>query len=176
VGPFDLSGPYRLPGGTEMEALATGFERLRSYEQGRLDTEILANRMTVTHTSSALGVVDPNRYGGLLVPMSAGEFRADYAGLLEAHDREHGKRGDAKLYEEVKQKKGGQGPGISNDAWAKRLDKAMGMPRGGSRFVGLPQDRHIQLGHGVVVAGGGSLKNLLAKTPPPPLKLHFKGP
>ena len=32
-----------------------------------------------------------------LVPMSAGEFRADYAGLLEAHDRQHGKKGDAKL-------------------------------------------------------------------------------
>ena len=59
MGPFDLSGPYRLPGGTEMDALATGYERQRSYHQGRVDTEVLANRMVVSHTSSALGVVDP---------------------------------------------------------------------------------------------------------------------
>ena len=159
VGPFDLS-TIKLPGGSEMEALATGFERLRSYHQGRVDTEALANRMVVIHTNSALGVYDPDNYGGLLVPMSVGQFRTDYEGVLEAHDRQHGKQGDDKLHEEVKQK-GGQTPGISNDAWLKRLDKATGLPRGGSRFNGLPQDRYMEFPSGVLVAGSKTFKNLL---------------
>ena len=160
MGPYDLSGPYRLPGGTEMDALSTGYDRLRSYHRGRAETEALANQMVVIHTNSALGVIDPDKYGGLLVPMSVGQFRTDYEGVLEAYDRQYGKQDDAKLHEEIKLG-GGQGPGITNDTWSHRLDKARGMPRGASRYDGLPQDNYLEFPSGVLVAGSKSFLNLL---------------
>ena len=162
VGPYDISGTYRLPGGSEMEALTTGYERLRNYQRGKVDTEALANQMVVIHTNSALGVIDPDKYGGLLVPMSVGQFRTDYEGVLEKYDRQYGKQDDAKLHEEIKLG-GGQGPGITNDTWAHRLNKAQGLARGTSRYDGLPQDNYLEFQSGVFVAGGNTFKNLLNK-------------
>ena len=172
-GPYDLS-TIKLPGGSEMDALGTGFatqrSRMQGYRQGQIETEARANIATVTYTQSALGVIDPNKHGGLLLPMSAPRFRTDYAEELKAYDKEHGKVGDDRLYDEIKPTNG-KGPGITSDTWAKRFYQVMGVGRGQSRYTGLPQDRHFMFPTGTLVAGGQTFKNLLNANRPMPVLL-----
>ena len=174
VGPYDLSGPYRLPGGSEMDALATGFaterSRMLGYHQGRVETEARANISTVTYTSTALGVFNPDKNGGLLI---VAQFRTEFDDELKAWDYDNGKTGDDKLHESIKTKTG-IGQGITNDTWMKRLDTQQGRARGESRFVGIPHNKFTEFPNGILVAGGQTFKNLLnANRPIPALRYHI---
>jgi hypothetical protein len=173
AGFYDLS-TIKLPGGSEMDALGTGFatqrSRMQGYRQGQIETEARANIATVTYTQSALGVIDPNKHGGLLLPMSAARFRTDYADELKAYDTDNGKVGDDRLYDEIKPSSG-IGQGITNDTWMKRFGQVMGVGRGQSRYTGLPQDRHFMFPTGTLVAGGQTFKNLLNANRPMPVLL-----
>ena len=175
-GPYDLS-TIKLPGGSEMDALATGFaterSRMLGYRQGRVETEARANIATVTYTSTALGVFNPDKNGGLLIPMTVGQFRTEFDDELKAWDNDNGKRGDDKLHEPIKSKTG-TAQGITNDTWMKRLDTQQGRARGESRFVGIPHNKFTEFPNGILVAGGQTFKNLLnANRPIPALRYHI---
>ena len=94
VGPYDLSGPYRLPGGSELDALGTGFARmqrttapnpallLQSYKDGYVEAAKIANHNLVMDTASALLIAD-GKQGGILRAMSIPAVRALYGDRLD---------------------------------------------------------------------------------------------
>ena len=93
AGFYDLS-TIKLPGGSEMDALGTGFARmqrttapdpallLQSYKDGYVDAATIANHNLVMDTGSALLIAD-GKQGGILRAMSIPAVRALYGDRLD---------------------------------------------------------------------------------------------
>ena len=153
VGPFDLS-TRKLPGGTEMEALAAGYatlmlparERAREqkagYDLGYVEAAGVANDRMIRDTSSAYLLADITKpHGGIFRGITLKDVLTEYRADIEASV--------------------GHAIPTTDSTQRKMLDTAMGLSRGQKTSEGLPAEFRFVIKPGISITHVSPAKNFL---------------
>ena len=138
VGPYDLR-TIKLPGGSELSALAQGFSRLSARDAGYMEAALVANERLLENTSNAYLVVDlaePN--GAIGRAMTEPQLFDKYKGDLER-----------------------QLPGTHKKKLHHDITKAMGIPRGQGVDVGLPYEHTFQPNENLFITHTASARKVV---------------
>ena len=145
VGPFDLS-TRKLPGGTELEALETGYVRARErkagYDLGYVEAVGVANDRMIRDTRSAYLLADITKpHGAIFRGVSLKDVLTEYKADIEASV--------------------GHAIPTTDSTQRKMMDKAMGVSRGQKTSEGLPAEFRFVIKPGVSITHVSPAKKFL---------------